>query len=197
METCSIDGCTNKRLMSYNHCSAHTPHPSPSAYTPTTVLDYTTGSQNAHSDTGKVAAPSVIDRDWLDRVFIEYDQGKQPKLPGETAWESTVNNDGVNIARDYAKVRILTEIQRLQKESYQRGYKKAYDLPRFNPKEQRYMSPSEKAFVASKATDKVTRFEVIDEEGRQMVKYDVSVELSMQDDDRTLKVFLKAKNEAN
>lgn len=42
--------------------------------------------------------------------------------------------------------------------------------------------------------DKVTRFEVIDETGRAMVKYGVSVELSYQDDGRTLKVFLKDKN---
>lgn len=42
--------------------------------------------------------------------------------------------------------------------------------------------------------DKVTRFEVIDHTkdggGRVLVKYDVSVELSLQDDNRTLKVFL-------
>lgn len=40
----------------------------------------------------------------------------------------------------------------------------------------------------------VTRFEVIDHtkngEGRVLVKYGVSVELSYQDDNRTLKVFL-------
>jgi|TARA_B110000483_G_scaffold221969_1_gene278475 hypothetical protein len=40
-------------------------------------------------------------------------------------------------------------------------------------------------------TDKVTRFEVIDESGRVIVKYDVSVELNYQDDGKTLKVFLK------
>ncbi len=46
-------------------------------------------------------------------------------------------------------------------------------------------------------TDKVTRFEVIDHTlpiqhggGRVLVKYDVKVELSLQDDERTLKVFL-------
>ena len=42
-------------------------------------------------------------------------------------------------------------------------------------------------------TDKVTRFEVIDESGRVIVKYDVSVELTYQDDGKTLKVFLKDK----
>lgn len=42
--------------------------------------------------------------------------------------------------------------------------------------------------------DKVARFEVIDETGRAMVKYGVSVKLSYQDDGRTLKVFLKDKN---
>jgi len=39
--------------------------------------------------------------------------------------------------------------------------------------------------------DKVTRFEVIDETGRVIVKYGVSVELSYQDNGQTLKVFLK------
>lgn len=42
--------------------------------------------------------------------------------------------------------------------------------------------------------EKVTRFEVIDHKkdgkGRVVVEYDVKVELSYQDDDRTLKVFL-------
>lgn len=37
----------------------------------------------------------------------------------------------------------------------------------------------------------VTRFEVIDEKGRALVKYAVDVELSYQDDGRTLKVFIK------
>lgn len=40
-------------------------------------------------------------------------------------------------------------------------------------------------------TGKVTRFEVIDDEGRAYVKYGVVVELSLQDDSRTLKVFIK------
>ena len=39
----------------------------------------------------------------------------------------------------------------------------------------------------------INRFEVIDETGRVIVKYDVSVELNYQDDGRTLKVFLKDK----
>jgi hypothetical protein len=38
---------------------------------------------------------------------------------------------------------------------------------------------------------KVTRVEVIDENGRSYVKYGVEVELSYQDDARTLKLFLK------
>jgi hypothetical protein len=41
---------------------------------------------------------------------------------------------------------------------------------------------------------KVTRFEVIDhtkkKQGRIVVEYNVNVELSLQDDNRTLKVFL-------
>ena len=39
----------------------------------------------------------------------------------------------------------------------------------------------------------INRFEVIDETGRVMVKYGVSVELLYQDDGRTLKVVLKDK----
>lgn len=41
--------------------------------------------------------------------------------------------------------------------------------------------------------DKVTRLEVINEQGRLLVKYDVHVELQLQDDERTLKVFIKDK----
>jgi hypothetical protein len=37
----------------------------------------------------------------------------------------------------------------------------------------------------------VTRFEVIDQGGRALVRYGVSVALSYQDDGRTLKVFLR------
>lgn len=37
---------------------------------------------------------------------------------------------------------------------------------------------------------KVTRFEVITEEGRVYVRYGINVDLSLQDDGRTLKVFL-------
>lgn len=39
--------------------------------------------------------------------------------------------------------------------------------------------------------DQVTRFEVIGENGRQLVEHGVSVTASLQDDDRTLKIFLK------
>ena len=38
---------------------------------------------------------------------------------------------------------------------------------------------------------KVTRFEVITEEGRELVKYGVETILHFQDDGRTLKVFVK------
>lgn len=51
-------------------------------------------------------------------------------------------------------------------------------------------------------TSKVTRFEVIDHRvsfeeggGRVLSERDVKVELSLQDDDRTLKVFLTKSNE--
>jgi len=44
-------------------------------------------------------------------------------------------------------------------------------------------------------TEKVTRFEVIsylsrEEAGRLIVRYNVDIELSLQDDGRTLKVFM-------
>ena len=49
-------------------------------------------------------------------------------------------------------------------------------------------------------TSPVTRFEVIDHTARNslraVVRYGVSVELSYQDDGKTLKVFLKDKDEA-
>ena len=41
---------------------------------------------------------------------------------------------------------------------------------------------------------KVTRFEVIDTNGRVYQKWNCNVELSYQDDDRTLKVFIKPLN---
>lgn len=41
---------------------------------------------------------------------------------------------------------------------------------------------------------KITRFEVIDENGRVYVAKDCKVELSYQDDGKTLKVFIKNKN---
>jgi len=40
-------------------------------------------------------------------------------------------------------------------------------------------------------TKTITRFEVINKEGRVLVYYDVKVELLYQDDGKTLKVFLK------
>lgn len=51
-------------------------------------------------------------------------------------------------------------------------------------------------------TEKITRFEVIDHTsemlGRILVKYGVNVEISIQDDGRTMKVFLTDKtNEMN
>jgi calcineurin-like phosphoesterase family protein len=42
----------------------------------------------------------------------------------------------------------------------------------------------------------VTRFEVIDDSGRALVRYGISTELSVQDEGRTLKVFLKSNNES-
>lgn len=49
------------------------------------------------------------------------------------------------------------------------------------------------ARAAAKACcpDAVTRFEVIDRTGRAYVRYGVSIELSYQDEGRTLKVFVE------
>ena len=44
--------------------------------------------------------------------------------------------------------------------------------------------------ILDKQIIKDMRFEVIDSEGRQYVKYDVDVELSVQDDGKTLKIFI-------
>lgn len=41
--------------------------------------------------------------------------------------------------------------------------------------------------------DKVTRFEVIDNDGRVYSKWDIQIDLSLQDDGRTLKVFVYSK----
>lgn len=49
---------------------------------------------------------------------------------------------------------------------------------------------SKKMSKKENALDTVTRFEVIDENGRSYVQYGVHVQLSYQDDNRTLKVFL-------
>lgn len=43
---------------------------------------------------------------------------------------------------------------------------------------------------------KVTRFEVIDESGRVCTRHNCKVELSYQDDGRTLKVFLSEQSQA-
>lgn len=44
-------------------------------------------------------------------------------------------------------------------------------------------------------TSKVTRVEVIDDNGRSYVKYGIEdIEFSLQDDGRTLKLFLKVEN---
>ena len=43
------------------------------------------------------------------------------------------------------------------------------------------------------AARRVTRFEVVDKDGRAYVRHGVSVELSFQDDGRTLKVFVGAR----
>jgi hypothetical protein len=52
--------------------------------------------------------------------------------------------------------------------------------------------PLSNDWFLQQAFPKVTRVEVIDSSGRSYVKYDVSdVSISLQDDDRTLKVFLK------
>ena len=47
--------------------------------------------------------------------------------------------------------------------------------------------------ACKKETSKVTRVEVIDENGRAYVRgpEDIKVELSFQDEDRTLKIFIK------
>lgn len=43
--------------------------------------------------------------------------------------------------------------------------------------------------------DKVTRIEVITDEGRKYVQWDCSLQLSIQDDGKTLKVFVEEKYE--
>lgn len=46
--------------------------------------------------------------------------------------------------------------------------------------------------INSNETNKVTRLEVIDNDGRSYVKYNIEkIQFSLQDDDRTLKLFVK------
>lgn len=45
--------------------------------------------------------------------------------------------------------------------------------------------------------DKVTRLEVISKDGRELVKHGVNVELQLQDENRTLKVFTKIQGGKN
>ena len=52
--------------------------------------------------------------------------------------------------------------------------------------------PSPSAYMDDNS--KVTRFEVIDENGRVYTKYNCEIELSYQDDGKTLKVFIKPLN---
>lgn len=52
--------------------------------------------------------------------------------------------------------------------------------------------PLDNSWFAQHVFPKATRVEVIDSNGRSYVKYDVKdVFISLQDDERTLKVFLK------
>ena len=52
--------------------------------------------------------------------------------------------------------------------------------------------------IAIQPIDKVTRFEVIDHSkkmrGRYVVEYGIKVEVSIQDDGRTMKIFLNDQN---
>jgi len=43
--------------------------------------------------------------------------------------------------------------------------------------------------------DQVTRLEVIDEDGRVYVRYDLEVQVQLQDDERTLKIFVQKRKE--
>lgn len=43
--------------------------------------------------------------------------------------------------------------------------------------------------------NKITRFEMIEENGRSIVKYNCEIELSLQDNGKTLKIFLKNKKQ--
>jgi hypothetical protein len=49
--------------------------------------------------------------------------------------------------------------------------------------------------VTVEGMDDVTRFEVVDHHGRVMVKYGISVNAQLQDNGRTLKIFLTERPE--
>jgi hypothetical protein len=52
--------------------------------------------------------------------------------------------------------------------------------------------PADAEQTVAIAAQRVSRFEVIDKDGRAYVRHGVSLELSLQDDGRTLKVFVGA-----
>jgi len=58
------------------------------------------------------------------------------------------------------------------------------------------MKNKEEQKIMNQLLDKVNRVEVIDEKGRNYVNWDDAntVELDLQDDNRTLKIFIRKKN---
>lgn len=57
------------------------------------------------------------------------------------------------------------------------------------------MKESSVKYTIDKQTLTDMRFEVIDENGRQYVKYDVDIEFSIQDNGETLKIFINKRKE--
>lgn len=79
------------------------------------------------------------------------------------------------------------EIEKLAKEEY----KDNLHNPFFTAAPMGYIKGYTQCQEDMVDTSKVTRFEVIDENGRAYTEHYCKVELSYQDDGRTLKVFIK------
>ncbi len=90
------------------------------------------------------------------------------------------------------------EIEKLAEKEYREYPNNPLDEPAWHYNKDIHCHKKRKAFIKGYTqcqednnTSKVTRVEVVDETGRVYSKWNCSIELSYQDDGRTLKVFVK------
>lgn len=94
----------------------------------------------------------------------------------------------------------------LEKIAFEKGYLRCQmdDIEEINRwqkaiKQQKLKIDSLKVMISDLKTtnSEVTRLEVIDEKGRVYTRHDCNIELSYQDNDKTLKVFIKPNTKSN